>query len=241
MVNSYYTELIRQKPINYNGLIFYPIPFCDICDYIGLDVFDGLLNPFLLTKDCIKSDETTLENIDLFKDIILNDQTMVLSVTVILQLFCKCDDVMRTADGLTLKFIKEGKEDFIITSDNFEDICQIIMKINGKEKIKVEKPPKNMSERQRDVWEKLQAGRKRENAKNTVHIYDMLNVCEFGGNYHIPISEIESWTLWKIINCYKARVNMKTYDDSLKICLVSGDGKSISDKNHWHHKLMVRD
>ena len=55
------------------------------------------------------------------------------------------------------------------------------------------------------------------------------------------MEEIEKWTLWKITNCYKARVNMKTYDDSLKICLVSGDGKSISDKNHWHYKLMVRD
>ena len=98
-----------------------------------------------------------------------------------------------------------------------------------------------MSDRQRDVWEKLQAGRKKENEKNAVHIYDILNICEFGGNYHIPIEEIEKWTLWKITNCYKARVNMKTYDDSLKICLVSGDGKSIADKNHWHSRLMVRD
>ena len=55
------------------------------------------------------------------------------------------------------------------------------------------------------------------------------------------LEEIEKWTLWKITNCYKARVNIKTYDDSLKICLVSGDGKSISDKNHWHSRLMVRD
>ena len=164
---------------------------------------------------------------------------MLSSVAITLQLFCKCEDIYKRDNELLVKF--NEKEPFVINNGNFEDICQIIMKMNGKDKIKVEKPPKNMSERQRDVWEKLQAGRKRENEKNTVHIYDMLNICEFGGNYHIPIEEIENWTLWKIMNCYKARVNMKTYDDSLHICLVSGDGKSISDKNHWHYKLMVRD
>ena len=238
-MNDYYLELIRQKPINYNNLLFYPISFGYICDNIGLDIFDRLLFPFLITKDCLKMSDEELEQIDLFNDIILKDQGMLSSVARALQLFCKCEDIYKRDNELLLKF--NGKEPFVINNENFEDICQIIMKMNGKEKIKVEKPPKNMSERQRDVWEKLQAGRKRENEKNAVHIYDMLNVCEFGGNYHIPIEEIESWTLWKIMNCYKARVNMKTYDDSLHICLVSGDGKSISDKNHWHYKLMVRD
>ena len=238
-MDDYNLELIRQKPINYNGLLFYPISFGYICDNIGLDVFDSLLIPFLITKDCLKMSDEELEQIDLFNDIIIKDQGMLSSVAIALQLFCKCEDIYKRDNELLLNF--NDKETFVINNGNFEDICQIIMKMNGKEKIKVEKPPKNMSERQRDVWEKLQAGRKRENEKNTVHIYDMLNVCEFGGNYHIPIEEIENWTLWKIMNCYKARVNMKTYDDSLHICLVSGDGKSISDKNHWHYKLMVRD
>ena len=237
-MNDYNLELIRQKPINYNGLLFYPISFGYICDNIGLDIFDSLLIPFLITKDCLKMSDEELEQIDLFNDIIIKDQGMLSSVAIALQLFCKCEDIYKRDNELLLKF--NDKEPFVINNGNFEDICQIIMKMNGKEKIKVEKPPKNMSERQRDVWEKLQAGRKRENEKNTVHIYDMLNVCEFGGNYHIPIEEIENWTLWKIMNCYKARVNMKTYDDSLHICLVSGDGKSISDKNHWHYKLMDR-
>ena len=122
------------------------------------------------------SDEE-LEQIDLFNDIILKDQGMLSSVAIALQLFCKCEDIYKRDNELLLKF--NDKEPFVINNGNFEDICQIIMKMNGKEKIKVEKPPKNMSERQRDVWEKLQAGRKRENEKNAVHIYDMLNVCEF--------------------------------------------------------------
>ena len=282
MANDYNLQLIRRKPINYNGLLFHPISFGYICDNIGLETFDKLLIPFLITKDCLNIEDEKLDSIDLFNDVILNDQNMLYSMAYVLQLFCKCDNVLQNNFSIVLEFkenpiskkdldigiikksmfqkfldkfrkqevvktdITEKNQEvvtktFTIDKNNFDDICEIIMKLNGKDKIKVEKPPKNMSERQRDVWEKLQAGRKRESEKNNVHIYDMINVCAFGGYYHIPIDEIDTWSLWEIMNCYKARVNIKTYDDSLKICLVSGDAKSISDKNHWHHKLMVRD
>lgn len=239
-MNDYYLELIRQKPINYNGLLFYPIEFGYICDNIGLDIFDKILLPFLITKDCLDIPGEQLDSIDLFKDVILQDQGMLSSIAIALQLFCKCEDIRKADDAILLR-ADETKDYFSITSANFDDICKIIMLINGKDKIKVEKPPKNMSDRQRDIWNKLHEGRQRDAKKNEVHIYDMLNICEFGGNYRIPQEEIEKWTLWKIMNCYKARLNMKTYDDSLKICLVSGDGKTISGDNHWHHKLLVRE
>ena len=281
MKNDYNLELIRRKPINYNGLLFHHISFGYICDNIGLENFDKLLTPFLITKDCLDIEDEKLDSLSLFDDIILNDENMLNSIAYILQLFCKCDNVLRNNHSIILQFndvelekrekksrlydifnrlfqlfCKKKETDnievdeieniisqriFTIDKNNFNDVSEIIMKLNGKDKIKVEKPPKNMSDKQRDVWEKLQAGRKRESEKNNVHIYDVINICEFGGNYHIPIEEIDTWSLWEIMNCYKARVNMKTYDDSLKICLVSGDSKSISDKNHWHYKLMVRD
>lgn len=236
-MNDYNLELIRQSPINYQGLLFYPVDFAYICDHVGLQTFDSLLMPFLITKDCLNIEEDA--ETDLFRDIILNDDSMIYSISAILHLFCRCRDLVKQEESLVVAL--EEDSFFVINSANFDDICTIVMKMNGKDKLKVEKPPRHMSDRQRDVWEKLQEGRRKENAKNTVHIYDMLNVCEFGGNYHIPIEEIEHWTLWKIMNCYKARVNMKTYDDSLQICLVSGDSKAVSDKNHWHQKLLLRD
>lgn len=130
---------------------------------------------------------------------------------------------------------------FNINSCNFDDISDIILKINGNKKFEIEKPPANMSPRQRDIWEKLQAGRKRDAKKNEVHIYDILNICEYCGNYRIPIEEITSWSLWRIMNCYKNRLNIKSYDDNLQIALVSGDAKSISGNNHWHYQLMIRE
>ena len=113
--------------------------------------------------------------------------------------------------------------------------------INGKNKIVIEKPPKNMSARQKDVWEKLQAGRKRDAEKNRLHIYDMINICEFGGNYHIPISEIETWTLWKLTRCYNSITGIKEYNDSLKIGIANYDLSSVQKDNYWIKKMMIRD
>lgn len=138
---------------------------------------------------------------------------------------------------------KEEKKEsiFIINSNNFDELSEIILKINSNKKVEIEKPPENMSARQRDVWQKLQEGRRNDSKKNEVHIYDVLNICEYGGNYHIPIEEIMKWSLWRITNCYKARVGWKNYDDNLQIALVSGDSKNISGENHWHYQLMIRE
>ena len=239
MAIDYRLELIRQSPINYNGLIVYQISFKDICDEIGLKLFDELLFPFTLTKSCLKLTDEEKERLSLFDDFILADKKLLLSVSAAFQYFCKCKEVTLREKSLFLHF--DDKEPFEINNSNYNDICDILLKTNGKNKIQIEEPPKNMSARQRDIWEKLSAGRRKEDKKNIVHIYDILNICEFGGDYHIPIQEIENWSIWKIKNCYKARLDMKTYDDSLKICLVSGDGEKISNSNHWHHKLLVRD
>lgn len=238
-MNDYNLELVRQSPIRFDDLVFYPIEFCYICDEVGYDTYEKLLLPFLFTKDCLDIDEEKLDTINLFEDVILSDESFIYSVAYLLQITCKCDEVALREKAIVLMFA-DGKE-FVVNKNNFDEISNIVMLMNGKEKIKVEKPPKNMSERQKDVWYKLQEGRKKSEAKNKLHIYDIINVCEFGGNFHIPIETINHWSLWKIQNCYKAIVDMKTYNDSLKICLVSGNGEAISNKNHWHHRLMIRD
>ena len=245
MVNDYYVELIQQRPIDYNGLKIYPISFEFICENIGLKNFDNLLFPFMLVKDCLNIPEDKLDEINLFEDIILRDETMLFSLIAILNIFCKCDNIQLEENRLALIFSKdiesEESDDFVfhITKDNFDDICEIILKICAKKKIEVEKPPKNMSAKQKDIWEKLQEGRRREEKRNEVHIYDILNMCEFAGNYHISQDEIKKWTLWKIYNCYQTRISIKNYDDALKIALVSGNSENISGDNHWYNKLRI--
>jgi len=107
-------------------------------------------------------------------------------------------------------------------------------------KIKIEKPPTNLSERQLDIWKKLHGGRERYAKKNELHIYDILNYCEYAGNYHIPIEEIESWTIWRIYNCYNSKTGQLAYRDNLLIGLAAHDLKNIDGDKHWSKQLMIR-
>lgn len=240
MDKKYYFELVRQQPINYNGLLFYPISLDEISEKIGYDNFDNVLYPFLMHKDCIDLPEEDLERMDLFEDFILANEALLYSVVIILRLFCKCDDIRMSEDAKSIVLWFSEESFFEVTKDNFDDICSIIMQINAKQKIKVEKPPKNMSEKQKDIWLKLQEGRRKDSEKNGIKFYDILNICEFGGEYHIPQSVIGSWTLWKINHCFSTRVDIKNYTDGVTLVSATHDGKPISGDNYWIQKMRVR-
>ena len=197
MNNNYYLDLVTMDIIKYQGVSIYPISFKEIKETIGYEVFSQCMFPFCITKDYIEYvNNCELDNtFNLFEEIILKDKDMVKLVSIILSIFCKPEHIYADDKGIMLCDDKDNVM-FVLNRDNFEEFSEILLKLNGKSKLKVEKPPKNMSNRQRDVWEKLQAGRKREEKKNEIHFYDILNVCEFAGQYRIPISEIESWTIW---------------------------------------------
>ena len=251
-MDNYYTELVGQYPIIYHGLTFYPISFEEIYESVGLEQFNNLIFPFSLTKDYFSIPEDTIGDLDLFEDIILQNENFLYSVVVILSIFCKCNDIRCEKNELVLTFPSDkhsnensvpDEDDFVfrINKQNFDDIANILLKINGKTKIKVEKPPPNMTKRQKDIWDKLQEGRQKEAAKNALQIYDILNICEFAGGYHIPQEEIRKWTLWKIYNCFRSICGMNKFDEGLQIALVSGKGEDISGKNYWLNKLRICD
>lgn len=242
MKNNYYYELIMGYPIYYETLCIYPVSFSTLFKLFGIDGFDYLMIPFCMTSDYAKEAlniETTNDNI--FNDVIIKNEDLLKNACIVLTVFCKCGKI--TLKNNTLHIYDDNNENVIydITNDNFNDISEILLKLNNKEKIVIEKPPINMSERQRDVWEKLQAGRKRDAEKNRLHIYDIINICEFGGNYHIPVEEMENWTLWKLMRCYNSRTGIKEYDDSLKIGIANYDLSSVQKDNYWIKKMMIRD
>lgn len=250
---KYYTNLVTQKPIDYNGLTIYQPSFNDIIK-LGLDHYNTIMQVYTLTLDCFDFPDG-VEPKNLFDDIITENEYFTQCVGTSLSFLTKTTHVYFYAQNksIVLNFDGEDKEskqqktkdtapknEFIINSHNFDDICDIILKINSNNKIVVEKPSKNLSPKQLDVWKKLHDGRNRDDNKHKVNIYDVLNVCEFGGNYHIPIENICEWSLWRISNCYKARIDWKSYNDNLQIALVSGDSDAISGENHWLQKLTIR-
>ena len=251
---DYYSDLIIGEPINYKGLIIYPPKFKEIIS-IGVNEYNQIMKIYELTKECLDIPKEEINSINLFEDVFMASQEILKFLYFSLTILTKPKNIVFNEKSIILSFEVNSTEDddvfnllkkpqkavFEINKDNFDDISDIILKINSSKKIEIERPPKNMSKRQLDVWNKLQEGRRQSAKKDQVFIYDIINICEFGGKYHIPINEISEWSLWKIMNCYKSIMNIKNYDDSLKLCLVSGDGKSISGNNHWHTKLMIRD
>ena len=240
MNNNYYYELVMCLPIYYKNLCIYPISFTTIYDVFGIDGFDSFMIPFCMETDYVKKCfgiDVTNENI--FRDVILNNEELLKSVCFILTLFCQCGNITMSDNTLHLYDIKNKDIIFDINNDNFNDISDIILLLTNKHKFVIEKPPENMSERQKDIWEKLQAGRKRDEEKNRLRIYDIINICEFGGNYHIPISEITNWTIWKLMNTYNSIVNIRNYDDSLRIGVASYDLSSVQNEKCWAKRLMI--
>jgi hypothetical protein len=147
-----------------------------------------------------------------------------------LQYFCKTDNIDIVENGIQI-------ENGILTRDTFDDFGKIILEINAREKPKSNKPPKFENERQRDIWEKLNEGRKRSQKNDELQLYDILNIVEFGGNFHIPLESIKLWTLWRIMNAYKTILGKDNYDASFRIYLVSGESKLI--EKHWTQQVKV--
>ena len=165
---KYYLDLITQDPINYNGLLIYQPSFEDIKKY-GIENYNQVFLVYRLTLDCFDLSEKDGKN--LFEDILLNDKSLLSCLSESLYLLTNASVIYLAEDmkSLKLKFNSksENQEDqyFIIDANNFDDICDIVLKINASQKIEIEKPPENMTPRQRDVWEKLQEGRRKDKEK----------------------------------------------------------------------------
>lgn len=241
MKNNYYYQLVMCEPIVYGSICFYPVSFDTILKNYGEDYFNYLMLPFRLSSDYVKEVlKMEVSENDIFENVILETKEFLENTCKVLTLFCNCGKITLSNNALHLYNNENSKIIFDVTSDNFDDISDILLTLNCKSKIEIEKPPPNMTERQKDVWQKLQAGRKRDAEKNRLHIYDIVKICELGGKYHIPLSEIKQWTMWKLMDTYKAKIAMQEYSDSLEIGIASYDLSSIQNDKYWIKRLMIR-
>lgn len=222
-------DLITQDPILFNEIIIYQPTFNDIKKY-GTEQFNQLLLPFSLTFDILNISEEEQQNKNLFEDIILKDEMLFGLLILSLQYFCKTEDISFVENGIKVN-------EWILNKDNFDEFGEILLQICAREKMKIEKPPVFKNERQRDIWEKLQEGRRRSQKNEELQFYDILNIVEFGGKFHISIEIIKGWTLWRIMNAYKSIIGRDNYDSSFSIFLISGEQKLI--EKHWTQQIKV--
>ena len=235
MLDNLNLYLKLQKPIPfYNVCLIYQPTVDEIFDIkMGEDNFNQLLIPYSITTDVLSdeiSDEikSQISNYDLV--IYYRDITHLLLKS--LKYFTK-SNLSFDENGIFFEGF-EGR----LNQNNWDKFAEIILKICARERPKKEVMPTFANERQRDIWTKLNEGRKRDARKNELKLEDVLNVCEYGGDYHISKSEINNFTLWEIINCYKSKMGMTNYKDSFSIYLVSGEKSLIEDK-HWSDLIKI--
>lgn len=231
-LNLVYLE--AQKPIKFNDILIYQITLDEILEY-DIEKYNMLLLPFLIDVDDLNiPEEVPVEDLNIFDIFTLNQDSFAILLDSI-SFFCKTNKVSFDEQKQTL-YIGDG----YINKDNFADFAKIILESNAKQKIQKEKPPKNMTDKQKDIWEKLQAGRKRAMEKSQIDLSDLINVCQFGGEYYIPMEDILQWTLWNISRCYKTILGKSSFSELFDIYCVTGEEKLIKN-HHWTELIKVND
>ena len=195
-------------------------------DY-GIDEYNMLMLPFLLDIDDFGiEDETLIQNMNIFDILLLQSDTATMLLNSI-SFFCKTDKISFDEQKGAL-YIGDG----YINRDNFAEFADIILKINAKQKIQKEKPPKDMTQKQREIWEKLRIGRQKRLEKSQIDLADLINICQFGGDYYITTTDVLGWTMFNITRCYKSILGKANFQELFDIYCVTGEEKLIKNQ-HW--------
>lgn len=219
---------------------------------MGEDYFQKLIMPYILTTEAFftgADNEEELvgkwsifelfflrdeEGATILDKIVFNGEDSLEALKQSLSYFLRTDDIVLLEKRQ--KIIVNNS--YLIDKNEFENLRHVIQESLGRKDIEVEKPPKNMSKRQKDIWEKLQKGRRRKAERDAVHIQDIANYISFGGTSYISPREIDEMTYYQFYNAYKSIVGMDTYRTSMQY-KVSEKFDVKEDVKHWLETLKI--
>lgn len=237
--------LSTEYDIDNVGMIYFPMVE-DLKDKaIGEDKINRYIVPYKLTKHHFQIDkdkkkneeilrDITLFDILTFKDLPFDDNTTYIElITDSLKYYFKVDVQYNMEIN---SFIIDNKG--IINRDNFDQIADIILAINNNKKLEIEDVPEFKNEKQRDVYYKIMAGRKRQAEKNKVTLSTIINIVIHGGNSFIPYYELLKMTIYQLINSYKAIIDIDICNRNYQQYLAGADANKI-DLSHWSEKIKI--
>jgi len=126
-------------------------------------------------------------------------------------------------------------EDRIIYRDNFESIREIILLTNACSKFEIEDEPTFENDRQKDVYYKLQEGRRRRAEKDRLQLKKLINIVMVYTNYHIN-DKIQEMTMFQLYNTYSSLSLKDGYELNMTYVPVVADTSKL-DLEHWSNKL----
>lgn len=222
----------------------------DIVD-MGEDEYSKLVLPYVVTTDSIfngvENEEELINKYDLFDlffvnveegktilDSIFSGENSLKVLIDSMRYFLKSDDirVLHKRQKIVVN------DSYLIDKNEFSKLRRLIQAVTGRNDIEVEKPPKNMSKRQKDIWIKLQKGRKRSAEKNSIYMQDIVNYVSFGGSSYISTEQIDNMTYYYLQNAYKSIVGMDSYNMGMAYKL-SPKFDIKDDIKHWTQTLKI--
>lgn len=236
------------------------IPTVEDFAKIGAESFNRCLLPFLISKDLINADDDLLEqmcNFDLFfmknshGEPIFKDDDNTSYLEILLEAFefyfqkevtlitgqdlKHMDEFSDYSDNmLSSVYFIDVKDSGIISRLNYDAISQAILDINYIERVKPEPVPEFDNDRQRDVYEKIMEGRRRNAEKNSMSIVDMIDIVQYGGKSFIPYKDILEFTIPQIKHGFSVISGIDAFSIEFSKYCGGADPKDL-DLKHWMH------
>ncbi len=240
------------RPIEYSKdhkLFVHQPTISEIVD-MGENEFNERLLPFTLTSEAVFNGQDNAEELSLKYSIYelfftqVEDDVFILdnvfggksALGVLkdsLSYFLQTDNIQ-----FLMNRKKIGVDDFVVDEEEFMRLRKLIQGVTSRTDVEIENIPKNMTKRQRDIWDKLQAGRRRTAEREALYLQDMINFTSFGGSTYIPLDQIDRMTYYQLFNAYKSVMGK----DAFQI----GMGYKLSYKfdvkdqiKHWSEALKI--
>lgn len=230
---------------------------------LGEKKYNQFLRPYFITKDIIRCDDNLLNqirNFDLFfmpgKDnkpiLMYDDETSFLDL-LLESLGFYFNESVSLLNAKDLKYnniVDLGYNDDILSQihyivvengglidrENFDDIANVILKINFTKKSEIKPEPEFKNDRQRDIYNKIMEGRKRKSEKETDTFNDITRVVQFGGKSFISYNEIEEFTIYQLMDAYVSILSIDSFNINFGQYQAGVEPNKL-DLEHWVNKM----
>lgn len=220
---------------------------------MGEDGFNELIMPFILTSEAVFNGMDNEEELtakfdiyDLFftqveKDVFILDKIFggKSALGVLKDSLCYFLEL----DPDDIEFLINRKKivinnSFMIDKEGYMRLRKIVQDVTNRQDMQIEKPPSNMTKRQKDVWFKLQKGRRRRAEKEAIYLQDLINFTSFGGTTYISLDQIDRMTYYQLSNAYKSIMGIDSFHVGMGYRL-SYKFDVKDDVKHWTESLKI--
>lgn len=196
-------------------------------------LFDSYLAPFVLTIDALFENEEEADKIrsqfTMFQlffhkvdeskyllDSVFGGRNSLEFLSEVIAFFLDIDVSNITILHNRKKFaISDGERELVVDDEMYNKLRKMIQFMTSREDVEIERPPKNMTDRQKDIWTKLQAGRKRREQREALSIADMVNIVALGGRSYISFGDIGKMTYYQFRRAYTSVIARDNFDLSM--------------------------